>query len=142
MSVARVLAAATPKVLPYLCQALSDYDVLATTSLNQAITLVRDERIDIFVIAVHFDDSRSIDLVNAINGVPGHSGTPLIVFRTLSSQYTDMLRQTLSALKSVGKITDYYEFESDSEAWQKLRTAVAMTLDRDLADGGLRTLVP
>lgn len=137
----KLLLANRAELILVIKEALSKYELLETTTLRQAERLVIEDGIDCFVIGIHFDDSRALDLVKFIRSTASHKSTPIIVTRILPSLNAQMLKDNVTIWHSIYRISDYLELESDSEAGEKVRAAVAKCLEaaRDLRSSTLST---
>lgn len=105
--------------------ALAGYDLYTATSLQQAQRLIWEDGIDIFVIGIHFDESRAMELVKLIREEPKHRKTPIIVVRFWPSDNAKILRQTIEVMKSVRAVSDYIEADSEERPFvERVREAV------------------
>lgn len=120
----RVLVAQDKNALAPVVNALQGYELVVATSFVQAEKVVRSENISLFVIGVHFDESRCMDLIHLIRKDPNHKITPIIVIRLLPSSNADLLRSTLSVMKIVHGVTDYIESVDASDTELRIRKAV------------------
>lgn len=127
----RILIAAHPRAVASFVRWLDpDYDVLAVTGLQQAQVLLASESdIGLFLIGAHFDDSQALELINAIRLLKQYEKTPLIVVRTMPSDYADMLKQTFTVMKTVKGITEYLDFDSETEAGEAVVDAINRALN-------------
>lgn len=130
MPQSRILIASNPRALASFVRWLDpDYDVLAVTSLDQARQLLEVESgIALFLIGAHFDDSQALELINVIRSKEQYLTTPLIVVRTMHSEYADMLKQTFTVMKTVKGITEYLDFDSEKEAGPTVTEAITRAL--------------
>jgi hypothetical protein len=121
----RILVAQDAHAFAPIEQALKDYDLIQATTFYQAKKLVVKNNISLFVIGIHFDDSRCMDLIQLIRKDTAHGTTPIVVVRLLPSPHAGMLRSTLAVMKTVHGITDYIESEGDDlDIEEKIRAAV------------------
>jgi PleD family two-component response regulator len=125
---ARILIAEAMAEMPKISSALSAHELLETTTLQQAVRLVIEDGIELFVIGVHFDDSRAVELVKLIRADKNHQDTPVLMVRLAPSKMADFIRQTLETMKAMQVISDYLELENDAFADSKLRDAVSACL--------------
>lgn len=130
MQQTKILIAAHPRALASFVRWLDpSYDVLAVTGLQQAQALLAAESdIGLFLIGAHFDDSQALELINAIRSMERHQTTPLIVVRTMASDYAQLLKQTFTAMKTVKGITEYLDFDTEREAGPSVIEAISRAL--------------
>lgn len=131
----KIFVAAIPSVAASFVRWLNpNYDLLVVTSMEQARRLLDHERgITLFLIGAHFDDSRSMNLINEIRAKEAFESTPIIVVRTIRSEYADVLKQTFTLMKSLNRITDYFDFDSQEDAGPTVVEAVNQALN--IGDG-------
>jgi CheY-like chemotaxis protein len=131
MSIARILIAEDQKALPYVTQALAGYDLLIATSLKNAEQMTLEDGIDLFVLGIHFDDSRATELANTIRRSAAHAKTPIILVRILPSTIAKFIRSSTNGLIATGLITDFLEFQKTDEISSKLKQSVEAHLPAD-----------
>ncbi len=114
--------------------ALIGYELILVTNLQTAKQHVLED-LDLFVIGIHFDESRAIDLVTSIRHKGKHKMTPIILIRFMPTTLGDSLKSIASALIKVGNINEYLELEDDPDADRKLRHHVTalLPIERALA---------
>jgi response regulator RpfG family c-di-GMP phosphodiesterase len=122
--VARILLAASKISLPPICAALHGHELLQTTTSQQAEKLITEDGIELFVIGIHFDDSRAMELVKQIRTDKKHEHTPIIMIRITPSEIVAFLRQTMDTMKSLKVIDDYLEVDNDPLAEVKIKNLV------------------
>ncbi|MBA4027129.1 MAG: hypothetical protein C0473_02705 [Cyanobacteria bacterium DS3.002] len=127
---ARILIAQEKTCIDVLVNALAGYDLITTSRLVEAERMVVEGGIDLFVVGVHFEDSRGLELVEFIRKDVAHA--PIIVVRYKSSEIADLLRQTIEAVRRVKAINAYVEADSnfgDGRSFgQRVREAVEQSL--------------
>lgn len=133
---ATILVASTKYVLPHVRAALAGQELLEALNMQEAQRLVMKDGIELFVIGVHFDDSRAMELVKFIRLDPKHSQTPIVVVRLTPTTMADYMRQTMDTMKSLQVISDYLELEGDPAAQARIQEAVTKLL---LAQKGLHS---
>jgi CheY-like chemotaxis protein len=121
----RVMIAQDAKALGATRDALEDYQLVVVTDMQAAQHEVIEDGIDLFVIGLHFDESRAIELVSFIRNDPGHKKTPIIFVRLLPTTMKDILKSTVMALIKAGTINQYLELEGDPDYVTKIKAAVA-----------------
>jgi response regulator RpfG family c-di-GMP phosphodiesterase len=131
MSIARILIAEDQKALPYVTQALAGYDLLIASSIKEAERMTLEDGIDLFVLGIHFEDSRATELANIIRRSAVHANTPIILVRILPSTIAKFIRSSTNALKTSGIITDFLEFQKTDEIAPVLKKAVEIYLPAD-----------
>ncbi|MDR3617356.1 MAG: hypothetical protein P4L53_27615 [Candidatus Obscuribacterales bacterium] len=115
MSVAKILIAEDPRALPYVTQALAGYDLRIASSLKEAERMTLADGIDLFVLGIHFEDSRATEFANIIRRSEAHAKTPIILVRILPSTIEKFIRSSTNGLKASGIITDFLEFQNNDE---------------------------
>ncbi|MBA3857199.1 MAG: hypothetical protein C0507_09860 [Cyanobacteria bacterium PR.3.49] len=128
MSDARILIAQPVEAMAPTAMALKGYDLVPTTTLLQAKRMVIEDGIDIFVIGIHFDDSRSLEFVHEIRSCEKNAKTPIIMVRTMPSAIEHTLRKSVLAVKSLYDIAIYLECESEEKLEHELRVQVEKLL--------------
>lgn len=128
MTPARILLAEEAAILPTVTSALVGYELLATVSLRQAERLILEDGIDLFVVGIHFDDSRAMELIKKVRLDRKHGNTPIIIHRLSPSEHAELLKQTLDVMRTMNIISDYLEVEGDPDAKSKIRKAVEQYL--------------
>lgn len=128
MATPRILIALEAACVSEVQEALRDYDLLLAVTLSEAQKAIAEDGIELFVIGVHFDDSRSMELIRLIRLDRKHKKVPIIVTRMLPTIQTKMLHDTLELMKVLMGITDYLELEGDPGAKAKLKSVVKKTL--------------
>ncbi len=125
---ARILVAATERALPQIRAALLGHEVLETATIRQAQRLIVEDGIELFLIGIHFDDSRAIELVNYIRLDQRHRKTPIAITRLTPTDMANFIRQIMDGLKRRQTISEYLELEGDPLAAAKIKDAVTMLL--------------
>jgi hypothetical protein len=108
--------------------ALAEYEIYDATTLEQAERLVVEDGISLFVVGIHFDDSRAGELIKFIRKDAKHKTTPILVLRTAASQVADYLRSTMDVMKSVQTISEYLELELEENPGPIIKEAAARCL--------------
>jgi DNA-binding response OmpR family regulator len=130
----RILLAHAPEKIGFLVDALRGYEVMQAGTLKEAERLTIEDGINLFIVGIHFDDSRAMQLITTIRLDEHHKTTPIVVVRLSASEHTEMLRMTLDTLVKLNIINEFIEFEKHGKN-QKL-------LFRKLVDQILRSPVP
>ncbi len=86
--------------------------------------LILEDGIDLFLVGIHFDESRALELIPLIRKDTRHSETPIIVIRLLPTENQKLLKQSVNAMQSLHIVSDYLELEDDRKAKLKIRQAV------------------
>lgn len=108
--------------------ALTGYDLVVVSTLDAAVSLIKEDGIKLFVIGVHFDESRAIELVNEIRKDRKHKSTPIVLLRQSSIRITSLLRTTIDSLKKVGTVSEYLEVENNPEPGKAIRDSISRLL--------------
>lgn len=135
MSCFRILIAEEQNVIHEAAKILGEkYELVLATKLKEAKRLCIETGIDLFVIGIHFDDSRAMELVKLIRLGEMHAKAPVIIVRMSPTDHDRLLRQTIDHMIRVGAVSDYIESaEKDKENEDRnfaaqLREAVARNL--------------
>jgi len=131
MSIARILIAEDQKALPYVTQALAGYELLIASSMKEAEQMTLADGIDLFVLGIHFEESRATELASTIRRSPKHEKTPIVLVRILPSTIEKFIRSSTNGLKASGIITDFLEFQKTDEISSKLKKCVEALLPAD-----------
>ncbi len=107
----RVLLAHDPEKIGFLVDALAGLEVMQASTAQEAERLIVEDGIDLFILGIHFDDSRALQVITTIRLDEKHKKTPILVVRLSPSEHTEMLRMTLDTLIKLHVITDFIEFE-------------------------------
>lgn len=135
MSRLRILIAEEQKVIEETSKIFGDdYELVLATRLKEAKRLCVEDGIDLFIIGIHFDDSRALELVKFIGLGEKHSKAPVIIVRKSPSNHDRLLRQTIDHMIKVGAVRQYIEAPEDNnencvdEFARNLRGAVERSL--------------
>src|ERR1700679_2832024 len=128
MKPARILVAVNWAVCAEVTAALAGYEISDAITIEQAERHLAEEGIDLFVIGMHFDESRATEFVKTIRGDAGYAKAPIIVLRLLPTGRAKLWRQTFDAMKKMHTISDYLELQDDIQSAQKIRKAVEKCL--------------
>lgn len=124
MPVAKILIAQDPRALAKTERAFSGCDILTAFDVKAAEYWMQRHNIDVFVIGVHFDDSRGVELASIIRAHEKYKDSPIIMVRILPSNNIPLLRTTFDTLINSGIINSYVDFdETDEDAPEKIREA-------------------
>jgi DNA-binding NtrC family response regulator len=123
MQPARILIADDRRVLPVLEAAFCGYELIMVTRLAEAERLVLEDGIDMFIIGVHFDDSRATELVKFIRSQSAHAETPIMIVKLLPSGLPHLVRRSMEMMKLVKSISEYLELDADLHAEGKIRAS-------------------
>ena len=123
---AKLLVAQTADNIDDLVDALSGYEIIKTTNLHQAERMLTETTIDLFVIGIHFDDSQALQLLQFIRDSDKHKKVPVVMVRYRASEVSEILRQTMSVMKTLRAISTYIEIDVDAELpfYERVRIAV------------------
>lgn len=133
MKTARILIAHEPQGMDLITTSLQGYDLVPVTTIEDARYHINQGGIDLFLIGIHFDDSRAVEMITGLHQNPKYQTTPVVVVRLLSSQLVDFLRSTTGALIKLGTISQYLEIEGDPDASIKIKEAVKAALQAKTA---------
>ncbi|MDR3617460.1 MAG: hypothetical protein P4L53_28145 [Candidatus Obscuribacterales bacterium] len=128
MNTTRILVAHEPERSEVITSALQGYNVVLVTSIDAARYQVMEDGFKLFVIGIHFDDSRAVELVTELRKDGKHKYTPVILVRLLSSPLADFLRNTTELLCKIGTVTKYLELDTDPEPGKAILDAVDKAL--------------
>lgn len=110
----RILIAQEKNCIDVLLDALAGYELITATHLQEAERLLIENGIDMFVIGIHFDDSRAMELVKFIRDDEKHKKTPIVMVRFWPSEHAQILRQTIEVMKTVRAVSAYIEADADT----------------------------
>ncbi len=119
-----ILVAEEHSAINIVSSALKEFALLEATRFEQAQRLILDAGIDLVVIGIHFDESRAVELIKCVKTSENHHSTPIIVLRLTPSELADVLRNTLSIMKSLSLVDLYLELEGMPDAAVQIRKAV------------------
>ena len=108
MKPARILIAEDSKALKTVVSALYGYDQIIVSTVKEAQRSILEDGIDLFIMGIHFDDSRATELASLVRESPKHATTPVLLVRVLRSSIAKFIRSTSNALKISGSITDFF----------------------------------
>ncbi|MDR3617086.1 MAG: hypothetical protein P4L53_26250 [Candidatus Obscuribacterales bacterium] len=120
---ARILLATSPSSFCLLRSALTDHEILEATTYTAAQRLCAQNGIDLFMICLMFDESRSLELVNLIRLDARYKQTPIVVVR-LTTTTIDFITQIMHSMKKLHVISDYLELEDSLQSELKIRDIV------------------
>ena len=125
MSVAKILVAQDGNgySLSACAGALRGYETLLACTLKDAVTQIGEDKFDLVVVDVHFDESRAIELATYIRGAKKDL-VPILILRLQASDNEVALRKTLDSLVKLGTVSQYLEVKDDPDAVEKIRSAV------------------
>jgi hypothetical protein len=124
MNNARILIAQTPETAPITQFALVGYELVTVYDLKAAKYQVMENGIDLFVVGIHFDESRATDLIAFIREDEKHKRTPVLVVRLLASTQAYVLTIKMNALIRIEAVQQYLEIAGSPNASKKIRAAV------------------
>ena len=104
--------------------ALLGLNLLTVTDTRDAVQHIEESDIDLFVIGIHFDESRAIELIDTIRTNRKHADSPIVVIRLLPTPFVESLRSAAAVLIKTGSIDAYVELEGKGNAAELLRDAV------------------
>lgn len=125
------MVAHDPARLEVITKALEGHELVLVNDLQAAQYQILEDEIDLFVVGIHFDDSRSIELIDLIQKDQKHTNTPVILIRLLHTPLADFLRTTVATLIKLGTVTQYLELADDLNPELSLREAVSSCLIRN-----------
>jgi len=114
--------------LPWIRISLSGYQFIEARSLHHAEKLVVAENFDLFLLDVHFDDSKATELVNIIRRNEAYAETPIVIVRIAPSEFLRQVRETMVLLRRLERINGYLEVFDDESSQTKLRNCIAIHL--------------
>lgn len=121
----KILIAQSPRALAKTERSFTGYEIFTAFDLKAADYWMQRHELDAFIIGVHFDDSRGVELASLIRANAKHKDRPIVIVRLLASENAQLFRTTLDALVQTGIINQYLEFEeTEAEIPEKIRAAV------------------
>ena len=103
---------------------LAEFDLVMVSTREEAERMIIEDGIDLFVIGVHFDESRAIEMIGTIRNSKNHRKTPIIVIRLLATALAESLLATATNLIKVGAISDYVEMEGKADGEERLLQSI------------------
>lgn len=134
VSTQKILIAQSPISMARTVNAVSCYQIETVSEFGEACQIANEKKFDLFLIGVHFDESRGIDFVNVIRTISKHQGIPIILIRFVPTLVGESLKLIADALVKVGAISQYLEVEGEANAENLVREAVANQLARHKFD--------
>ena len=107
----RILIAEDPIAMPYLREALETHVLIECVNTQDALKSMSEHDIDFFVVGIHFDESRGVDLVPLIRNEDRYKETPILVLRLLKTQFGPFLKENMGVLKTLWPNLEYIEFD-------------------------------
>lgn len=120
----RILIAQEARSLGMVADALRGYELLTATTLQEAERLLLEDGIDLFVVGIHFDDSRGVELIKVIRKDSRHAKNPIVVARLIPSDHAQILRQTMDVMCAMQVVNAYIEEDGQPGVEHRLREAV------------------
>lgn len=130
MERARILVAEGAYNLPTVTSALAGFEVLTVGTMLEAKRLILENGIDVFIIGIHFSESRALELIQIIRTDEKHKLTPILVIRMLGSDYPAILKQSMNAMRALRVVTDYLELEGNN--FSKIKEQIRECVDRNI----------
>ncbi len=131
---ARLLIADVPAVQSVLTEALQGYDLFAVGTTQGALRLLAENGFDMIICGIHFDDSRMIELFQAVRKDPRHKDIPLIAFRAIPAEHEELLRDSVTTLGKTLGVNSYIELDAyvnSPDRAASLRKAIEASLPPD-----------
>lgn len=100
-----------PTQIEFLLESLAGYEVLHAATTKEAERLIIENGIDLFILGIHFDDSRAMQMIATIRLDEKHKAAPIFVVRLSSSEHAQMLKETMETLVKLSVITEFLEIE-------------------------------
>ena len=116
MPTVKILIAQSPQALAKTEKAFSGYDILTAFDIKAADYWIQRHQIDAFIIGVHFDESRGVELASLIRTSAKQQNKPIIMVRLLASENSHMFRTTFGALIETDIINAYLDFDEDDDS--------------------------
>lgn len=131
----RVLLAHEPDQVRFFLDALDGLEVVPALRLQEAERLIVENGISLFVVGIHFDDSRAMQLITSIRTDENHKDTPILVVRLSPSEHEEMLRMSLDTLVKLNIVSEYIEMDKLGKTQRNLLRKV---VDKLLAQGSIK----
>jgi hypothetical protein len=129
-----ILIAEDPIAMPYLREALEPHALIECVDTQDALKKMSDQDIDFFVVGIHFDESRGVDLVTLIRNEDRYKETPILVVRLLKTHLGPFLKENMGVLKTLWPNIGYMEFDeaaTDSTLKRELQKFLPLSLLKD-----------
>lgn len=128
----RILIADTPAGFANLERILgTDHHLVAAHSMSEAIATLERRRFDLVIVGVHFDESRSFDLMDWIKSAPRGASKPFILFCSRDTRVTRLLHDSLEvASRALGAwmYLDQHRYNMTQEPDAELRHVIERCL--------------
>lgn len=133
MSPAKIFVAVKPEPLPVVKEALLDYEICVAHKFEDAAALLASEqKIDLFLVGILWDESKAMDLIKQINSRK-QPKVPIVVVRLMQSQHEEMLKSTMETMIEVKLVTEYLEVPYNHPGAKRIiRNAVEKYLQTEL----------
>ncbi|HEY9777898.1 MAG TPA: hypothetical protein V6C81_29320 [Planktothrix sp.] len=119
-----VLLADEPRYAKRLKEALAQYNLIEATSVENAEQLMTDHKVDLVIVGAHFDDSRSVQLINAVRKDTRHKESPILAVRMAPSDNPKILLDTFSTMIKLRLLSAYLEINDFAKEGQEVRSVV------------------
>lgn len=116
----RILLAHDPQKIGFLLDSLKGFELVPAATVKEAERLITENGINLFIIGIHFDDSRALQLITDIRLDEKHKTTPIVVVRLSQSEHTEMLRMTMDTLIKLHIVDEFIEIENPGQNQKKL----------------------
>jgi DNA-binding response OmpR family regulator len=116
----RILLAHDPQKIGFLLDSLTGFELVPAATVKEAERLITENGINLFIIGIHFDDSRALQLITDIRLDEKHKTTPIVVVRLSQSEHTEMLRMTMDTLIKLHIVDEFIEIENPGQNQKKL----------------------
>lgn len=128
---AKILVATHDQFWSSVEASLKGYDLVFAPSLTDAKRLLGENKFDLFLIGIFFDDSKGVELIKDIR-LSVDQTTPIVAARLKDTPNNEMLGQILNALVAAKLADEYIEGVHDTGDMQKkLRKTVESYLPAD-----------
>lgn len=132
---AHILIADTTDGIANLQRILSsEHDLVAATTMKQALYSLKEKAFDVIVVGVHFDDSQMFDLIQEIRSCPKNAQKPLICFCSRNTNMTRVLHTTLdysTRMLGAWMYLNQYEYVSHDDPDSELRRVFGRCLTHE-----------
>jgi CheY-like chemotaxis protein len=109
---ARIFIADIQDSQTLLFRVLEGYKLSTANTFPEAARMLAADGFDMIICGIHFDDSRMVDLLQAIFKDVRHKNTPVIVFHGAHSDNVDLLRTTVDTLRKLHSFGAYIELDN------------------------------
>lgn len=124
----RLLVAVTPEVQPLMVDALAGHELIFPEDLQRAVSVLKEERVDLVFCGVLFDESRMFDLLTSFRVESAKKDLPFLCMRQPGSLMAHPMCvssiQVAARAMGANDFLDYADREWDKSLLAEIRQTV------------------